>query len=823
MFGWLLTVLGGCCGSGPPRWFTLEPLLLTGGSATVDLAGSVIDDRPDAELVLTATSGPDVIADLAGTVLTVTPQPGWLGATTVHLVAEDACGNVAEADLQVESVGTVTTPGGGGACEVTFSWTSPNAPTGVSVAGSFNDWATDRNPMTWDGGGWTLSMPLPVGAHAYKFVERTDGPFGTTEAWTCDPLAESIVCEAGYKDPAAIGFAHECVPGAASCNSLVVVEGCVRPRVEADEVYVDPTGLGLHLRAVITPGAAATATVEVTLDGSPAEASVDADAVTLDVGGLAPGRHTARVAVTDAAGNRSDDLYVPFWLDGRSWTDTVMYFAFVDRMRNGDPTNDAPTGATGSDYEGGDLQGLIDLLPYLDDLGVGTLWVSNLQDNAAGAWGGDCDLTYSGYHAYWPTDARGVEEHFGDAALVEVLVDQAHARGMRVVMDLVANHVHEQHPYYVEHPEWFNDYAFCKDSVNGQLNFDRIPETCWFAPYLPDFDYGEPEPLAQLVSDAEHWVKQYELDGYRVDAVKHMPYAVPWDLRAMIDREIDHVDAGGERQFYTVGETFDGAERIASYVGPHGLDGQFDFPLYYTMRDVFARNQGELVNALYAFDASRASFGDAPMSTFLGNHDVPRFVTDAWVGGGAGCVGTGINVAPAPGDAWPYDRLKLGFTFLLTMPGIPLVYYGDELGLPGNADPDNRQPLAWHAGDLAGAASVEDVAGRVGPNQASVVRHLRALIRARNDHPALRYGGWTEWWREPDLLGYTRSSDGDHALVVLNRSDTPRTLTNGVSFAGLPQGTYVDAITQQGFPTAGDSLTVSVDPRSARVLILEAP
>lgn len=796
---WLLLVPG-CCGNGAPTWLPIAPVYLGGEPAELDLAPFALDDR---EVVsFTAAGDEHVIAEVSGAVLTITPQPGWDGATTVRVVAVDACDNRTATEVEVHSGAEPNTPPTGD-CRTRITYDPVGDPDDVAIAGTFNDWSTDADLLTDEGGTFTIDLDLEPGAYAYKLVEIDAGAFGVTEAWTCDPNAELVQCDPGT------GWDQRCEPGVAACNSLLVVPEC-RPWISVVALDIDRERGAVHLEV------AAIGEATATLDGAPIAGTQDGALFSFDAEALAPGRHTIRVDAADA-----EQVYVPVWIDDFVLTDGVMYFAFVDRMKNGDPSNDAPTGATaeGGDYEGGDLQGLIELLPYLDDLGVTILWVSNLQDNAEGPWSGDCSSTYAGYHAYWPDDALSVEEHFGDEALVRRLVDEAHARGMRVVMDWVANHVHQDHPYFRDHPEWFNAYDGCRDTVDGQLGFDRIPETCWFAPYLPDVDYSQPEPLVAMVGDAIDWATTYELDGFRVDAVKHMSHAVAWNLAGEVDRRIEHPEAGGDELFWTVGETFDGAAKIAEYIGPHELTSQFDFPLYYAVRDAFVYGNGELENVLFAWDASRAAFGDAPMSTFLGNHDVLRFVTDATTGWQDPC---GAPATP-PADPWPYERLRLAWTFLFTMPGVPLVYYGDELGLPGNPDPDNRQALWHHTGDLDGIASVDDMVARVGGQPAATVDHVRKLAAARAEHPALRYGGWVEWWREHDLVAYARSWEGDHAIVVLNRSGAARTLPNGLAFAGLPGGRYEDALTGRAFSSSGDSIALEVGPNASAVYVWSSP
>ena len=796
----LLVLVSGCCGKIAPVWKDVDPVYLDGESRTVELADLVLDDK-GVTAFFVEYDNDSVIAEIAGDSLTITPQPGFLGTTMVAVEATDKCDNSTITEILVDGSGDPATTGD---CAVTLTWSSPNAPEQVGVAASFNDFDPESTPMESVDGLWQVTLELDPGAYPYKFVEF-DGLFDDTGSWTCDPNAPLIHCDPDTS------WDHSCSPGAASCNSLLVVEPCGPPVLDVVTVDIDRT-LG-SANVVVTGSGVEQASA--TLDGAAIDIW-DGSQFTAALTGLTPGRHTLRFSATNDSGG--DDAYVPFWTDDFVWEDAVLYFAFVDRLANGDASLDVSEGATGSGYEGGDFQGVIDVLPYLDDLGVNVVWLSNAQDNAEGAWAGDCDATYSGYHAYWPDDPYGVEEHFGDDSTLHDLIDASHARGMRVMMDWVANHVHSDHPYYAEHPEWFNSQEICKDQVGGQLNFDRIPETCWFAPYLPDIDYSQPDPLVLMVDDAMWWATEYELDGFRVDAVKHMSHAVAWNLRSSIKEHITHEAAGGDERFLTIGETFDSTPKIQEYIGDNQLDGQFDFPMYYALRGAFAYSTVSLPDLMATWDASQSDFAGATMSNFLGNHDVLRFTTDAVDGWQDPCLGA----AQAPTDPWSYDRIKLAWTFLFTQPGIPMIYYGDELGMPGFSDPDNRQTMWSHAGPIAGGRvqSVNDLAGQVSANQASVLRHVAALANARADHPALRRGGWTEWWREDDLFGYARSDGADHALVIINRSETPRNLVNGLAFGGLPtDGRYIDVLTGAEFVASGDSIDVPVDARGSRVLM----
>jgi glycosidase len=734
-------------------------------------------------------------------------------------------------------------PAAAGACLTRFTYTptGDELPDSVAVAGAFNNWDPEAAPMV-EGppGTWTVELPLEPGAHPYKLVERTDWSMGEGyEAWVCDPLAEQIHCEAGYKEPWDTGWTHSCGSGTtSSCNSLVVVADCALPSLTLTTLSVDRAAGAISITLTGAPGAggAALRAPELTVDGAPAPLAWDGATGTATVTGLptgeTAGRHTLRVSLQDEAGAAAEPLFIPVWMDGAGedpYRAGSIYFAFIDRLANGDVSLDASEGATApiADYAGGDLQGVIDLLDYLDELGVRTVWLSNPQGNAEGAWDGDCGAVYAGYHQYWPNAARDVEEHLGGPDELHALVDGAHARGMRVIMDWVANHVHDDHPY-AQNEGWFNGEAICKDSSGGQSNWDRIPESCWFAPYLPDIDYAQPDALHTMVDDALWWAKTYDLDGLRVDAVKHMPHAVPWNLEARIRREIEHAPAGGDTAFWTVGETFDGVDRIRAYISSDGrpqLDGQFDFPLYYAVNDAFGSMALDFYGLEAAVATSEAAWGGKLMSSFLGNHDVMRFTTLAVEGWRSSCQdGVGLVNAGLPWDPGVYARMRLAWTFLFAQPAVPLVYYGDEIGLPGYTDPDNRQPLWWRTGDLSGGigSGVEAVAARVSSEEAATLRHVAKLGQARRDHPSLWRGAAAQWWIEGQVWAWARvdPEGSGMSLVLLNRSGESRSLENGLAFAGLRDGTYEDLLTGQTFTGSGDRLRVDVPAMGSRVLVL---
>jgi len=760
---------------------TLEPLTAAEGEVIeVPLDEVVLAD--DVEVTLDADR--ELAAAVDGELIRVVPEPGWTGEASVFVHALDGCGEEGSTELIVQ-VGAQYIAAGDCSTEFVYSGSAQS----VAVAGEFNGWDPTATPLEYVDGAFRASMDLAEGAWPYKLV--VDG------AWHCDPQADFMQCDEGYSWDASCG-------GGDSCNSMVVVPDCSQPRLELEAL--DHGAGEVEIDVVFVPGldGAQLSEASVTLNG----VEVSDELGELSIGLDEPIRYTLRVNATDADGNAAEELYIPLWNDDRAWENGLMYYAFVDRFADGDATLNELEGTNHweTDYFGGDWQGVIDKLDYLDELGVTVIWLTAPQDNGQGAWGDQCGANYSGYHGYWPSDAFAVEEHFGDDALLRELIDEAHARNMRVLTDWVANHVHEDHPYAVDHPEWFNGYLICEGDV-----WNTDPETCWFDGFLPDIAYYQKEPLVQMVDDAVWWVKEYELDGYRVDAVKHMPHSVFFNFQSRVRNEIEHTAAGGVEDFYTVGETFTGDRgTIKAYVNEDELDAQFDFTLYWSILSVIGRGEGSLLDLEGTFEDSEDYYQGYLMSTFLGNHDVERFIAHAagevnsLYGDGACPEGWIRGPDEAPGWDEPYDRLILAWTWLLTHEGLPLVYYGDEVGLPGYHDPDNRQMMRFD----------EELSW----NEQRVLEHVQALGQARQEHPAMSAGSRTRWWEESDVLGYARVEGESQVLVVINRSWEDRTLENGLSFAGLSDGTFTDVLTGKQVTASGDSISVSVPAMSSVVL-----
>jgi neopullulanase len=702
-------------------------------------------------------------------------------------------------------------------CETAFHYQTDSSPDGVRLAGEFNDWAIDEHPMDeWADGQWSTSIRLPPGAHAYQFIEFTAWEYDGAVLWTCDENASLAVCDSSTTQD--LEWGQNCEAGQSSCNSLIQVEDCSRPRIEVTEMAVDDDQLTAW-GTVHTPSGEP-ATVRAEIDGVGVELSMDGPMFHVEHSGLEVGRHTLSLSAEDEIGATAIPIEIPFWNDEWTPEQAIIYHALIDRFANGNPDNDAPAETTHAitDWAGGDLDGLIEALPYLDSLGINTIWISNPQTAPEGAWPGDCSATYSGYHGFWPTSWEAVDPHLGDMATLDRFIEAAHDRGMRVWMDWVANHVHSEHPA-AENIGQFHTEAICKDiDWEGVSNWDRIPESCWFTEYLPDWDHSDTQVINSVVEMAVDWASARKLDGLRVDAAKHMSHAVLFNLRHRTQKTLSPPGSNGI--FPLIGETFDNAPLINAYIGPDQLHGQFDFPLYWTLRSAFIHDTTSVGEAVQQAAAMESNYPGGMMSTFLGNLDVGRFLTEAHEYSSDVCPDGDIRQAGTPEDGEAFDRLRLAWTLLFTQPGMPMIYYGDELGLPGYGDPDNRQPLAWHNIDLTehDATSLMET---LSTGQARVLDTVMRLTDARFNHPALRGGSQVEWWDGgPGLYATAHLRDGDQAIVVLNRTDTEQWLDNGLGFAGLTGENWTDVLSGEQFVAGEDRLIVSVPPHTPRVLVL---
>lgn len=697
-------------------------------------------------------------------------------------------------------------------CPVTVTYRVPAGRTvsRVEVAGEWNGWMQPGAALSSDGAGrYRTTLQIAPGFYGYKLIVDGD--------WQLDPD----------------GPRRKYVDGTE--NSGLLVEDCRNPTLSLVSHNVERPSMGqgrfrAEVQYELGAGGAAIdgSAVRVSLrrDGASTPVTgvtvdVAARRVRIDVGSLADGKYTALVDVTDAMGRASKTLRLPFWIEASafSWQGATIYMAMVDRFANGDRSNDAsPTSGVDprADYQGGDFQGLRARIAdgSLDRLGVRAIWLAPVHRNPSGAFlASDGAHRVMGYHGYWPIRAREVEPRLGGEAALRELIAEAHRHGIRVLQDFVVNHVHREHEYFSAHPEWFRTGCVCGTN-NCDWTGHRLD--CLFTDYLPDVNWSVPAAAEQFAADAAYWVDAFDFDGLRVDAVKHVEDIAVYNLRARLHEDFE---ATGLRVFLT-GETAMGwqdcgvdcnrseYDTINRYMGPLALDGQADFVLYHAVPyRAFSSDSRGMLHVDYWTQQSQAQFSaGSVMTPYVGSHDTARFATLASYRGQAPGLDPGIpgnqwdNIAQAPRTPDAYARHRLAMSWVLTIPGAPLMYYGDEYGDWGGADPNNRR--MWRDPSALSA------------DESATLAHLRAVGSARAELVALQRGEYVSLGATEETLVFARRVGGaspSAAIVGLNKSSAARMLTLSVGAAGLRDGTMLrDRLSSQTATVTAGSISIEI-------------
>lgn len=504
----------------------------------------------------------------------------------------------------------------------------------------------------------------------------------------------------------------------------------------------------------------------------------------------------------------------------------VMYLIMIDRFSDGDPTNNDPPESRGIYdrqnkfyYHGGDLQGVIDRLPYLKDLGVTAIWLTPWYDNYDHP--NQIELKEgkpsTGFHGYNPQNFYGVEEHFGTLAKLQELVDLAHRSGIKIIQDKVVNHTGPYHPWVDDPPTptWFNGTKanHLKNVFQTWVLHDPRPdeklkrETMegWFLDFLPDLNQKDPEVSRYLIQNTLWWIGTTGLDGIRMDTWQYVPNSFWRDWNAALKKEFPNFKVVGEvkdgdavhTSFFQGGKVrFDGVDS--------GLDSLLDFPLFYPIRHAFAEghNLDEIPKTLaqdYLYNNSEI------LVTLLGGHDDGRFMSEP----GATLAG-----------------LKLANAFVLTTRGVPQLYYGDEIAMTGADEPTTRTDFpGGFPGDKRNAFSTE---GRTREEE-DLFQYLRKLTRLRAELEHLKRGVLINLYGSDQQYAYGRKIipkagevvfNSDSAIVVLNNDTKPTTIEFDVEPMGLAAGADLrDQLDLQRVVkvTGSRRLTVTLPARSAAI------
>ncbi len=411
-------------------------------------------------------------------------------------------------------------------------------------------------------------------------------------------------------------------------------------------------------------------------------------------------------------------MNIPTWV-----RDAVFYQIFPDRFYNGDPNSDPPgvrpwgESPSPRSFSGGDLIGITQKLDYLADLGVTALYLTPI-------------FTAPSNHKYDTVDYFEVDPAFGGNAALRELVDAVHARRMRLILDGVFNHCSDQHPFFRDaigkgqgsaYWDWF--------TIAG----DRViqaPEpnyACWAGVgAMPEWNHKNPKVVDYLLSVVRHWIREYEIDGWRLDTVEYLPPDFVREIRRAAKEE--NPDA------YVLGEVMGIA---ASWFKYEAVDGVMHYKLWEALVRFIAEEKGsarEFAAFVRSLWRSYPEKNNYACYTLLGSHDKPRFLT------------------LAKGDV---RKLILAAAFLFSFPGAPAIYYGDEIGLEGGEDPDCRRCFPWDESQW----------------NAELRAAFKQLIAIRRANPVLRYGYPRFQQVRGRFFVLSLHCNADEICLALNASD----------------------------------------------------
>ncbi|MFD7834843.1 pullulanase-type alpha-1,6-glucosidase [Streptomyces sp. NPDC059761] len=554
------------------------------------------------------------------------------------------------------------------------------------------------------------------------------------------------------------------------------------------------------------------------------------------------------------------------------------YFVLPDRFANGDPRNDTGglTGSrleTGLDptdkgfYQGGDLKGLTDRLDYIKGLGTTAIWMAPIFKNQP-VQGKGADVS-AGYHGYWITDFTQVDPHFGTNADLERLIDKAHAKGMKVFFDVITNHTADVVDYREQSYSYLSKGAFpylTKDGVpfedsdyaDGKQKFPRVDaESFPRTPFVPEAkknlkapawlndptmyhnrgdstfagessDQGDffglddlwterPEVVSGMEKIYEKWVKDFSIDGFRIDTVKHVNTGFWTQWATALDK---YAAQRGRKNFFMFGEVYSADTAVTSpYVTQGRLDATLDFPLQdairaYASQGAGASRLGSVLADDYRYTTDKANAYE--QVTFLGNHDMGRF-------------GSFLKQdRPGAGEQELLDRYRLANELMFFSRGNPVIYSGDEQGFTGaGGDKDARQPLF---GTRVADYLDDDQLGTVRTHASDaydpghpLYKQISALSKLTKDHPALRDGVQSERFADGSVYAFARTDRGSRTeyLVAANNAAEARTVELDAPAGAQYRTLYGGAALLRA--SAAGKLTVTVPALGSVVLQGSAP
>ncbi len=486
-----------------------------------------------------------------------------------------------------------------------------------------------------------------------------------------------------------------------------------------------------------------------------------------------------------------------------------IYFLIVDRFNDANKTNNHPMNRPDVnpkvDYQGGDIAGITQKIKegYFQKLGFTTIWVSPIVQNPLEPYGNweKPKTKFSGYHGYWPISSSKIDFRLGTDAEMRELVKTAHENNMNIIIDYVANHVHKKHPLYQRDSTIATPLHLPDGTLNvGRWNDHRL--TTWFDVFLPTIDYSRPEIVNMMTDSAVYWIKKFNLDGFRHDACKHVNDEFWRMLTLKLKKEVE-IPSG--HPIYQIGESYGSPQLINSYVNTGMLDGQFDFNVFDDASSVFALNSEDFTRISNTLNASLRTYGNHNLMGYIsGNQDHARFISyasgDVKFGEDSKAAGWDRKIGLT--DTAAYDKLIQLNAFNLTIPGVPVLYYGDEIGNPGANDPDCRRFMRF--------------GNQLNQHEKRVLNTVSKLGQLRKHNLALIYGDFFELKLERNIWAYARNYFNEEAIVVFNRNKTAKDIA--IKLPIVLQGKKYTSTFGSKCSIKGDILKINVKANGVEIL-----
>ena len=527
-----------------------------------------------------------------------------------------------------------------------------------------------------------------------------------------------------------------------------------------------------------------------------------------------PGRRSISVTTPRGAARSSFEVLAPLNRAGRFQgfsPNDVLYLIMIDRFADGDPSNNGGLYDRKNKfyYHGGDLQGVIDHLTYLRELGVTAIWLTPWYDNYDRLNEIELkeDKPSTGFHGYNPQDFYAVEEHFGSFAKLRELVETAHRSGIKIIQDQVMNHTGPYHPWVDDPPTptWFNGtkskhlknvfqtWVLHDPRAVGSLKRETMEG--WFLDFLPDLNQHDEEVSRYLIQNTLWWIGTTGLDGIRMDTWQYVPNSFWRDWTRAVKREFPNFKVAGEvKDGDVVHTSFFQGGRVRFDGVDSGLDSLLDFPLFYPIRHAFA--EGKPIDEIPRTLAKDYLYTNSEiLVTLLGGHDDGRFMSEK-----------GATI----------EGLKLANAFLLTTRGVPQLYYGDELALEGGDEPTTRGDFpGGFAGDKRNAFS----AGGRTKDQQELFEYIKRLTTLRREYEVLRTGELVNLYVSEQQYAYARRGRSGTVIVVINNENDAATIEFDVSRVAVG-GIWKDQLGVSRPVQADDHrMRVSLPKRSASIFV----